>query len=93
MAPIIETASSTPPPSSNSTAMVVVSIGRVFVDGRKERYRNGMERYGTGKNVSPFCYKRRPVFTDPFERVPTAKFPVFTVFHYKFCKLTVRVNR
>ena len=46
------------------------SIGRVFVYGRKKRYRNGTkrygngtERYGNGKNVLPFSSKRLPVFT------------------------------
>ena len=39
------------------------SVGRVFGNGSKERYRNGTERYGNGKNVLPFSSKRLPVFT------------------------------
>ena len=37
------------------------SIGRFLVNGRKDRYRNGMERDGNGKSVWPDGYKRLPV--------------------------------
>ena len=56
------------------------SIGRVLVNGRDDRYRNGTERDGNGKKVSPFCTKRFPVFPGLFERVQPEKYPFFTVY-------------
>ena len=56
------------------------SIGRVLVNGRDDRYRNGTERDRNGKKVLPFCTKRFPVFPGLFEWVQPEKYPFFTVY-------------
>ena len=40
---------------------VSASVGRFLVNGRKDRYRNGTDRYGTGKNILPLSSKRLPI--------------------------------